>query len=217
MDLQCYELYKLRKPELLLSGKTMCAFWTYAVYNAYNELLFVWYGRLNDIVGSRPFRSLNCYDPSQMYKVYLLGCVNTEIEARNEVNWWIEHSELHGRTPLWNMNFRIYNDNKLIRCLETGELFRNAQEIVKTYGVCQSALSKHLAQKAGYKTVKGMRFVYCDENVTYEDYCAQHVDTPVKQGEVTHTLPQLTSEQVKAAIGDYGSETPVPYKDGGVA
>lgn len=191
-----YQLNNLRKPELLLCNKTIDAFWIYAVYNSFNDLLFVWYGKLNDIVANRPIRSLTCYDGNEMYKVYLLGCKETELDAKNEVNWWIDHSELHGKMPPWNMRYRLYNDNKFIRCIETGEIFRNAREIVKTYGVCQSALSCHLAQKPGYKSVKGMRFVYCDESVTYDDYKAQRrlagsAELP-KQGDVHYETPQMS-------------------------
>ena len=212
------ELCKMHKPELLLGEKTINGYWVYAVYDVFNRLLFLNYGKLDDIVHNRPIRALSCFDIKELYKIYLLEICATEWDAKNSLNWWIDNSELKGALPPWNYIYKKYNNDKFIRCVTNGELFINANEIVKTYGVSQSALSCHLRKIKGYKTVKGMQFEYCDQSIGYEQYNSQkqkREDGPLpQQGDIVHTAPKpLTPEQVDAIIGDYGKEVPMTYQE----
>lgn len=42
-----------------------------------------------------------------------------------------------------------------VECITTGEIFSSASEVVRQHGVNQSALSNHLNNKSGFRSVKG--------------------------------------------------------------
>lgn len=48
--------------------------------------------------------------------------------------------------------------NATIRCIETGQTWRNAQECAAALGITKSSLSNHLNRKPYHKTCKGLTF-----------------------------------------------------------
>lgn len=147
------------KNTITLNTKNLEAFWVYGIYEN-NELVFMYYGQLRDIIAMRPFKINEKFIEGQSYTYALLQECSNKIEAENTLNTWIKLSELGGATPPYNNFNRAYNDNKFIQCLETGRFYRSAQDIVRIFNVSQSALSNHLRGVPGYRTVKGMRFRY---------------------------------------------------------
>lgn len=63
--------------------------------------------------------------------------------------------------PPGNRQFiaRIENRNYgAVRCVDTGEIFRNAAEAARRIGVHTSTMSNHMTGRPGYEKVKGMTY-----------------------------------------------------------
>ena len=52
--------------------------------------------------------------------------------------------------------------NKWIKCETTGVIYRTQREACKACSINPGQLSQHLQKHAGYKTVKGLKFSYCE-------------------------------------------------------
>lgn len=135
-------------------------YWVYAVYNTFNELVFIHYGTLKDVISIRPLSLCDKYKEDECYTFVLLRCYSKKIEAENAVSYWINNSELNGKMPPFNGSLKLYNNDAFIQCAENGRFYRTATDVVKIFGVSGSALSNHLRGVSGYKSVKGLHFKY---------------------------------------------------------
>ena len=132
-------------------------YWGYKVYDDKNELVFIWYDKLSDIVEMKSIKKCDQYNPSIIYNYYLVESYNNRLDAENGLNKLIT-----GGTPRYNLRFRLYGAKYRILCIETGIVYNSSTEICSMFNVSPSALSKHLNRKVGYKSVKGFRFIYTD-------------------------------------------------------
>lgn len=135
--------------------------WVYAVYDG-NDLVFMWYDRLADIISMKSLMRTNGFDRNKPYTYVLLSGHNNRIDAENSLVVWLNKSELKGKTPCYNFKFRNYNNNQRIVCLQTGDIFNTAKEACMLLGLSTSALCNHLAKRAGFRSVKGLTFDYID-------------------------------------------------------
>lgn len=145
---------------IMLNTKNINKLWVYAVYNQSAELVFISYGTLKEIVSMSPLKTLEKFNEDENYVFLPLQACNSKIEAENALTGWINNSELNGKTPPLNLYNRGYNSNNFIQCIENGRFYRTATDVVKIFGVAQSALSNHLRGVPGHKSVKGLHFKY---------------------------------------------------------
>lgn len=142
--------------ELTLSAQTIDGFWIYKVYDSQERLVFMFYGKLKDIISMRPFRINAKFDPKEDYKYVLVQWCGNRLDAENALDRWMKTCE----TPLYNIYNQTYNDKYYIQCLENGRFYRSAQDIVKIFRVSQSSVSNHLRGVTGYRHVKGLTFKF---------------------------------------------------------
>lgn len=145
---------------IILNPKFTDCYWAYAVYDENDNLLIIYFGTLKEILSMRPFRSSEKFNSEVNYKYVLLKPYETKIDAENSLKFWMDLSELQGKTPPLNVYQRVYNDFQYIQCLNNGKFYRTASDIVRIFGVTHSALSNHLRGVTGHRTVKGLRFKY---------------------------------------------------------
>lgn len=143
-----------------LSNLSYDKIWVYAIYNSMNELIYMYYGKLKDIVSLSPFRTNPKYDEREIYTIVFITPCKDKIDAENRLSTAINNSELKGGTPPYNVYNRGYNDYYFIQCLENGKFYKSAQDVIKIFRVSQPALSCHLRGVSGYKHVKGLTFKY---------------------------------------------------------
>lgn len=145
--------------ELLLNINALDNYWVYSVFDD-KQLVFMYYGKLRDIIAMRPFNVNEHFDSSKSYRYVLNQMCFNKIEAENALNSWLKIAELEGVLPSYNMYNKTYNNDKLIQSVDTGKYYRSAQDVVRIFHVTQPALSNHLRGVPGYRSVKGLRFRY---------------------------------------------------------
>lgn len=134
--------------------------WVYGIYDSSSKLIFMYYGKLKDIVSLSPFRTNPKFDEKEIYTICLITPCRDKIDAENRLSAAINESELNGNTPAYNIYNRKYNDYYFIQCLDNGKFYKSAQDVVKIFKVSQPALSCHLRGVPGYRHVKGLTFKY---------------------------------------------------------
>lgn len=148
---------------ITLSNTTFDKIWVYAIYDSGNNLVFMHYGRLSNIVSLSPFKNNPKFDANEIYTIVLITACKDKIMAENMLVTALNNSELEGNTPPYNIYSRAYNDYYFIQCLNNGKFYWTAQDIVKIFKVSQPALSNHLRGVTGYRHVKGLTFrIYND-------------------------------------------------------
>ena len=151
--------------DICCNKMTLCAdsaerLWVYGIYDSKEQLVFMFYGKLKDIVSLRPFRTNPKFDEKENYTFVLIQPCKDRIEADNALTAALNRSELNGNTPPYNIYNQTYNDRYFIQCLNNGKFYRTAQDVVKIFRVSQPALSNHLRGVTGYKRVKGLSFKF---------------------------------------------------------
>jgi hypothetical protein len=148
---------------IALSNTTYDKIWVYGIYDSCGNLVFMHYGRLNNIVSLSPFKSNPKFDANEIYTIVLVTACKDKMMAENALSMAINNSELQGNTPPYNIYSRAYNDYYFIQCLDNGKFYWTAQDVVKIFRVSQPALSNHLRGVIGYRHVKGLTFrIYND-------------------------------------------------------
>lgn len=125
-------------------------FWT----GVHSAVLFSGVGRLYDIVTMREFRSVPGIKQDALYRieVYPQGFKN-KYEALNSL------TRINGgKVPEWNKALSQARAGSLIRCIDTGQVFRNQAACANYMKIQQGWLSRHINNKPGCNTIKGMRF-----------------------------------------------------------
>ena len=153
-----YRLIDCCKNSIKLSKKTVDKIWVYGIYNSQEELVFMFYGKLREIMSLSPFRINPKFDENEEYTVVLVQPCKDKIDAENALTAAINNFELKGSTPAYNVYNRCYNNTYYIQCLNNGKFYRTAQDVVKIFRVSQPALSNHLRGVTGYRHVKGLTF-----------------------------------------------------------
>lgn len=159
------KLIDICRNSVTLSADTCDKLWIYGIYDSKEQLVFMFYGKLKDIVALRPFRINPKFDEKEKYTFVLIQPCKDKIDAENALVTALNRSELNGNTPPYNVYNKLYNDTYFIQCLNNGKFYRSAQDIIKIFHVSQPALSNHLRGVTGYRHVKGLTFrFYNDEN-----------------------------------------------------
>lgn len=132
----------------------------YVVRNRSGGIEFIGCGTMPEIVSMRAIKNNKFFNPSAVYEFCILynQHFKRRIDALNALGTAIR--AIHGGTPRMNLYSRDYNNDKRIVCLQTGEIFNSASDICRKYEINPGQLSAHIRGVHGYKTVKGMTFVY---------------------------------------------------------
>lgn len=117
----------------------------YAVFHG-EELLECSCGKLHEIL-----RKSRSRVKGELYKVVMYDEVSSYEEGMNLVT--IYHPEYPQQRARYNV---------AVKCLETGEVFKNAYAACLEYDIKTSAMYPHLKKITGHKKVKGMSFEYVD-------------------------------------------------------
>ena len=210
------------KNTIVLGSKLRDKIWVYAVYNMQEELIFMYFGTMKEIIEMRPFRSNEKFNENEDYRYVLLRPYNNRIDAENALNVWMNLSELKGKTPPFNIYSQGYNNNSYIYCVDNGRYYQSAQDVVKIFNVSQPALSNHLRGVTGYRHVKGLTFkfyygerpreiemaggVKMQQVGPHGGYATVPSDDPLNQ-------PNLTKDEIKREIEN--ARVAQMLKDGG--
>lgn len=146
--------------KIVMQSKYLNKLWVYGVYNSEQDLVFLSYGTLREIVMMSPFKTIEKFNENENYTFVLIQPCDNKIAAENALSYWITNSELQGRTPPFNIYNKSYNNRYFIQCMENGRFYQTAADVVKIFNVSQSALSNHLRGLPGHKSVKGLHFKY---------------------------------------------------------
>lgn len=135
----------------------------YHVYGLFKENELVWcdYGRWTDVTTLRNVRRNTLFVENEDYQLIIFGVYGNVLAARNEVARTMQHY-LGDKVPLLNGN-AMYRAQKKIKCVETGEVFKNASALIKEKGLNAGAVYPHLNGVVGHKTIKGLTYIYVDE------------------------------------------------------
>lgn len=159
------KLIDLCRNSITMTADMSDKLWVYGVYDSKEQLVFMFYGKLKDIVALRPFRINPKFDEKEKYTYVLIQPCKDKIEAENTLATVLIRSELNGNTPPYNVYNKLYNDRYFIHCLNNGKFYKSAQDVIKIFHISQPALSNHLRGVTGYRHVKGLTFrFYNDEN-----------------------------------------------------
>ena len=152
------KLFNKCQNKIFLNKKYIDKYVVYAVYNSEQQLVFIHYGTLKEIISMRPLNLCDGFNDDEFYSFVLLNFYSNKIDAENAVSYWINVSELQGSTPPLNGSLKLYNSDAFIQCLENGRFYKSSVDVAKIFGVAQSALSNHLRGVTGYRSVKGLHF-----------------------------------------------------------
>lgn len=129
-------------------------FW--AVYSLQDENNVVFIGNCNftDVLKMPDVRGIPQFDPNKQYTLQVISVHHTAAEAKVAAS---KLTTQHNR-PVLNQSAAMKR-HCAVKCVETGKIYYNATECANQNGIKQSALSNHLNNKPGYRTVKGNTYV----------------------------------------------------------
>lgn len=131
------------------------AYCTYSLIDGAGVVVFYWHSRLAHVLGLRDACSNPNFDPNALHTVTIHTLHATARDASNAVAEWLKRNPW----PIHNRTVR-YSHYQRVRCIQTGQEFRNALECSKMMNVNQSQLSKLLRREPGHVTIKGLTFEY---------------------------------------------------------
>lgn len=141
---------------MLLTMNSVFKWRIYRVYDETDELVYVYVGKLPDIIALRNIVCAKSFNPYSKYNVIIEDEeYNEKSEALNALNTVVPSS-----LPKFNLEVRDYINDKFIICDQTGEKFRNQNEICQRYAIKKSNLSNHLRNRTIVKSLKGYSFHY---------------------------------------------------------
>lgn len=211
------KLIKRCSSRIVMQSKYLNKLWVYGVYNSQQQLVFMSYGTLREIIMMSPFKTIEKFNENENYTFVLIQPCDNKIAAENALSHWINNSELEGTTPPFNIYNKSYNNRYFIQCLENGRYYQTASDIVKIFNVSQSALSNHLRGLPGHRSVKGLHFKYYTGpnpaeieqaggyKLLYNGFGYKSVpsDDPINRLGITDTEKR---EQIALLVGRYGGE-----------
>jgi hypothetical protein len=117
------------------------------------EIIFVGHCKLSDVLKTPDVRGIPQFDPNRLHMLEVISIHRTAAEAR------VVSSKLITQLnrPKLNQSMALTRHCP-IECVETGQRWQNATEVCRQQGVHSSALSNHLNNKPGYKTVSGLTY-----------------------------------------------------------
>lgn len=128
----------------------------YEVYDADRQLIYIGHCELRNLFRLEDLTGHADLKPQQPIKIKLLETYSTESEALSAL------SEIMKRIELPPLNLSQSERNKrLIRCVESGEIFKTQAELCRLRNIKQSNLCRHIRREKGFDTVGGCRYEYC--------------------------------------------------------
>lgn len=154
------KLINLCANSISLNLKFRDKIWVYAIYDSREQLVFMYYGTLKEIIEMRPFKTNEKFNENETYRYVILKPYDNKVDAENALGVWMNVSELKGSMPPYNIYSQGYNNNSYIYCVDNGRYYKSAQDVVKIFNISQPALSNHLRGVTGYRHVKGLTFKF---------------------------------------------------------
>jgi hypothetical protein len=155
---------------------------SYVIYNLIykGSVIFTWYCKFIELLKIKDAVKNPAFDITLTYNLEIVEFCATLHIASNQVA-----RILDGKTwPPLNMT-QSYNRIGMIKCEQTGEIFRSQADIVRRYGVNPGQLAQHLKRALGFASIKGMTFTrvaYLDEKRQPVRLMAEASKPPVKIG-----------------------------------
>ena len=127
----------------------------YVVYVIYskakpNEALFVGGASVSTVLEMREFRRTAGFNYNDEYEVVIIESFSTLEEAIVSAGTY---------RIMYSPTYSFTTGKSAVKCIETGEMYKSGYAAAKAMGLSWSALSNHLNNKPGFKTVKGFTFV----------------------------------------------------------
>lgn len=138
--------------------------------------VYVGRGSIHDIISFRQLLAMPGFDESIEYEIRFHGTTTSVTEAWNLQTTVMR--EAIGYQPVFNTQEKMANRYRRVRCKNDGSVYRSAIEVVRHYGIAQSALSQHLRRAKGFKSIKGLQFEYVLEDIPMEYLTAKGDDAP---------------------------------------
>ncbi len=131
----------------------------YKLKDAAGAVQFVGHCRLSQIAGVPDARANNyfraIFPPGRPMTVEVINILYARHHAQNEL--W-KYLRENGRPFMLAHGTHQSLKSVPVVCEQTGEKFASIQDACKAHGLTPSALSNHLAQRAGYQSVKGKTY-----------------------------------------------------------
>lgn len=137
-----------------ITGKDAMNGWcVYTLHDDQGNLVFIYYGKVASAMSLRDLISNPAFDQNKQYTFTVQTIYPSQREAMSAQNAYIQTfgTPSLNKTVLWNRKTQV-------RCIETGQVWRNQLECAKSLGLNQSQLSQHLRRNPGFKSIKGMHF-----------------------------------------------------------
>lgn len=134
---------------------------TFKEFNAYasyticrsdkpDEVLFVGGNSVSTLLEMREFRRTGGFNYVDEYEINILETFSTLEEALVSAGVY---------ALMYNPRYSFTTGKSAVKCVETGDVYKSGYAAAKALGLGWSALSNHLNNKPGFKTVKGLTFV----------------------------------------------------------
>jgi len=136
---------------------------TYVVYKLLTEkrvTIYVGYEKLRNVFRFSKILRNSSFDLSKPLKFEMVAIYDNREAAKSEA--------IKTRRYFYARLYRekALSQYTLVRCVETGKIYKNIATVCRCEGLQTGNMSMHLAGKTGYKTVKGKTYVrecYLDE------------------------------------------------------
>jgi hypothetical protein len=147
-------------------NQTIDAWCLYTLANEQGEAILVWYCKFANVLAIQDALSNPNFNRNAPVTLRIGDLYNSRIEASNAVGKWMRERQF---TPSLNRTIRA-SHYAPVKCMQTGQVFRNASEASRITGVNQSQLSQHLRGNPSNKTVRGLTFGYIDGKEFHRSY-----------------------------------------------
>lgn len=143
------------------TGQELTDYWyTYQVQTEF-EVVFIGFGRLNEIVSLKSISNMPSFKNDEKYTVIIHQGYSNRIEAVNNSIRLIREIG-HGMLPLFNKEIG-FNKGKSIICNETGVVYASAYRACQALNIQPPRMSNHLRGLKGHKTIHGLTFKYVNK------------------------------------------------------
>ena len=143
--------------------KVMKEFVVYKLTNiSTDEIVFVGACKYSELFTLKELVGNPLFDREKIYTLTVLYEMSNWFDCINK-----KAQFLHTMPVMPDLNrTSVFNRYTLVRCIETGEIFKSCSVAARHHGVDQGAISKLLSGKRGYKSVNGKTY----ERIGYYGY-----------------------------------------------
>ncbi len=142
--------------EAIVIPKNVHSSWyVYEVLDVSDALMYIGFGKAADLLQLPELVANPAFDSSRPYRVKTVHECENRSQALNKASTLLMVKGM----PVLNRTARV-NRFGMVKCDQTGQIFKNAKIAAERMGISQPNLSQHLSRKPGHKTIKGMTFSY---------------------------------------------------------